>query len=188
VPLNPSELLTSKRFERLMKSLGETFDRIVIALAEFDRMKKRPVSYSKTRLLKRLRINAETYQASKALLGDAIVAADPGSIEISGDGIDLTEKARLANELRTRGDELERTNQRLRTINGEIGRPAAADSMSVARRRSRVSALFAEMTQWSACLRNDGAFAENHAHAASFAWKRAASSGPSSGSRACSNE
>jgi PAS domain S-box-containing protein len=34
--------------------------------------------------------------------------------------IDLTEKNRLANELRVRGDELERTNQRLRTINGEL--------------------------------------------------------------------
>jgi succinoglycan biosynthesis transport protein ExoP len=30
VPVNPSELLTSKRFERLMRSLGESFDRIVI--------------------------------------------------------------------------------------------------------------------------------------------------------------
>ncbi len=30
VPLNPSELLTSKRFERLMRSLGGSFDRIII--------------------------------------------------------------------------------------------------------------------------------------------------------------
>jgi len=34
--------------------------------------------------------------------------------------LDLTEKNRLANELRARGDELERTNQRLRTINSEL--------------------------------------------------------------------
>jgi PAS domain S-box-containing protein len=34
--------------------------------------------------------------------------------------LDLSEKNRLANELRARGDELERTNQRLRTINGEL--------------------------------------------------------------------
>jgi PAS domain S-box-containing protein len=34
--------------------------------------------------------------------------------------LDLTEKNRLADELRTRGDELERTNQRLRTINSEL--------------------------------------------------------------------
>src|SRR5262249_47343529 len=34
--------------------------------------------------------------------------------------LDLTEKTRLARELRSRGDELERTNQRLRTINGEL--------------------------------------------------------------------
>jgi len=35
----------------------------------------------------------------------------------------------------------------LRTIIGGTGRPAADDSISVANRRSRVSALFAEMTQ-----------------------------------------
>ncbi len=34
--------------------------------------------------------------------------------------LDMTEKNRLANELRARGAELERTNQRLRTINGEL--------------------------------------------------------------------
>jgi PAS domain S-box-containing protein len=34
--------------------------------------------------------------------------------------LDLTEKNRLANELRSRGDELERSNQRLLTINGEL--------------------------------------------------------------------
>lgn len=34
--------------------------------------------------------------------------------------LDLTEKTRLANELRSRGDELEATNQRLRTINTEL--------------------------------------------------------------------
>lgn len=34
--------------------------------------------------------------------------------------LDLTEKSRLANELRARGDELERTNQRLRLINTEL--------------------------------------------------------------------
>src|SRR5439155_18902419 len=34
--------------------------------------------------------------------------------------LDLSEKNRLANELRTRGDELERTNQRLRMINSEL--------------------------------------------------------------------
>ena len=34
--------------------------------------------------------------------------------------LDMTEKNRLANELRARGGELERTNQRLRTINGEL--------------------------------------------------------------------
>ena len=34
--------------------------------------------------------------------------------------LDLTEKNRLANELRSRGDELERTNQRLRAINSEL--------------------------------------------------------------------
>src|SRR5207248_1935004 len=34
--------------------------------------------------------------------------------------LDLSEKNRLANELRARGDELERTNQRLRTINSEL--------------------------------------------------------------------
>lgn len=34
--------------------------------------------------------------------------------------LDLTEKIRLANELRSRGDELERTNERLRTINSEL--------------------------------------------------------------------
>ncbi len=34
--------------------------------------------------------------------------------------LDMTEKSRLANELRARGGELERTNQRLRTINGEL--------------------------------------------------------------------
>lgn len=34
--------------------------------------------------------------------------------------LDVTEKSRLANELRARGGELERTNQRLRTINSEL--------------------------------------------------------------------
>jgi PAS domain S-box-containing protein len=34
--------------------------------------------------------------------------------------LDLTEKNRLANELRSRGDELERANERLRTINAEL--------------------------------------------------------------------
>lgn len=34
--------------------------------------------------------------------------------------LDMTEKNRLANELRTRGNELEGTNQRLRTINSEL--------------------------------------------------------------------
>jgi PAS domain S-box-containing protein len=34
--------------------------------------------------------------------------------------LDMTEKNRLANELRARGGELERTNHRLRTINGEL--------------------------------------------------------------------
>ena len=69
-----------------------------------------------------------------------------------------------------------------------MGRPTAESSISVARRRARVAGRFAEITQCSACFRNDGGLAANHAHASSFARKFASSSMDSIGSSRCSKE
>lgn len=53
-----------------------TLDRIKIKKAEFDAAKAKPLPYSKARLIRRIRTNALTYGASKAIVRDAITAAN----------------------------------------------------------------------------------------------------------------
>ncbi len=50
----------------------------------------------------------------------AVLDEQGGFVRYRSAALDLTEKNRLANELRARGDELQRANDRLRTINSEL--------------------------------------------------------------------
>ena len=52
-----------------------SFDTLKLSTAKFDAYKPRPIFFPRTRLLKRLRANAEIYNASKSLRAEALRAA-----------------------------------------------------------------------------------------------------------------